>query len=242
MSTQTSTRTVTPAGKTIEQLRLERGWDVYEMARRAGVTPNTVLSVEKSNKCFLMTINGFRAAFGLPDNEQLLGGPSPKPIRVTGARRIQIRIRLRIPFTNFDFTDQLAAVINWLIKLIDPQGDVEVLAVAPGSVVITLEMDEPDTRKLVSAFGVGELAHAKYEITSIGIEEDGSFTEYTAPSIHRREVQRQRTPQQPAPQMPQKSLLDRFAAWLFGENAASAAPPPYKEEGASVFDRFKQKR
>jgi len=59
--------------------------------------------------------------------------PAPKPSG--DGPRIQLRLRFVLPFMDFDFTEQLVKIIEFLIKLLDPSGDIEVVSVAPGSVM-----------------------------------------------------------------------------------------------------------
>jgi transcriptional regulator with XRE-family HTH domain len=250
MAVQSSGRTVKPAGDTIRRLRLEKGWDVSEMATRAGCTVKTVESVEASSPCFLFTLTGFSKAFGLPDNSQLLAEPAspPKPAVRQGSR-IQLKMRFKFPYTDFDFTDQLVKIIRFLIRLIDPDGDIEVVGVAPGSVIVTLEMEVQDAHKLVSALGVGELDCL--DISSITTNfGSGDPVEFAAPP----KVESTPAPAGPAPQpghtgapeSSKPSVFKRLYDWWTADPDQGKSQSPYKDksysEGASIFDRFKQRR
>jgi hypothetical protein len=100
--------------------------------------------------------------------------PSPIP----SGDRVQIKIRLNLPFAECDFATWLISLINKLIWLVDPSGEMEVIAVAPGSVVITLEMDDMDARKTIGAFGTGELEELGIAsiATNFGAGEPAVFT------------------------------------------------------------------
>ncbi len=243
MATKLSTaRTVKPAGETIQRLRLQKGWSVEEMAAKAGCTPVTVQKIEASKDCFLFTITCFSKAFGLPDNSLLLADPVGVPRPASSSTRVQLRIRLAIPFTNFDFTEQLVRLINLLIRLIDPQCEIEIVGVAAGSVVITLEMDAEDAKKTVSAFGSGELEplHIAAMTTNFG---SGELVEFTSIAKTENSISLPLRSQQPAaPPPPKQSLMKRLSIWLFGEGSQHSDPPPYREKGASIFERFKQRQ
>lgn len=55
------------APRRIKELRQQRGWSVEDVARRARVTPRTVLYVEKGHaEPKARTLAGLAEAFGLP--------------------------------------------------------------------------------------------------------------------------------------------------------------------------------
>lgn len=240
MTTKLSTaRTVKPAGETIRRLRLQKGWSVEEMAAKAGCTPVTVQKIEACKDCFLFTITCFSKAFGLPDNSLLLADPAAVPQPASGSSRVQLRIRLTIPFTNFDFTEQLVKIINFLIKLIDPQGEIEIVGVAPGSVVIMLEMDAQDARKAVSAFGSGELDALNIAAITTNFG-SGELVEFTPIATETNSIPPPRRSLPAPPPKPKQSLMARLSIWLFGDGSQHSDPPPYREKGATIFEKFKR--
>jgi hypothetical protein len=232
-------RTVKPNGEACRRMRIERGWDELAMAAKTGLTKKTIESVEAGNPCFLFTLSAFKDAFGLPDTTPLLEPDQPIPPPVYGGPRVRVIIRLRLPFADCDFTQWLINLINKIIVLIDPTGNIEVVGVAIGSIIITLEMDANDTRKMVSAFGSGEFDDLRFDSIATNFGQ-GETLEFKAITRTQAFVRPPRPPA-PTPQpKPQKSLFQRLSTWLFGEGGSRSDPPPYREQGASIFDRFKQ--
>lgn len=238
-------RTVKPNGEVCKRMRIERGWDVAAMAVKTGLTRKTVESVEAGNRCFPFTLKAFSDTFGLPDLTPLLEEPRLLPSPIVDVDRVQLRIKLWLPFADCDFTQWLIGIVNKLIKLIDPMSEIEVVAVSPGSVIIILEMSAQDTRKAVSAFGSGELDEIEIAsmMTDFGAGEIVEFNAIDRTPAVADPPPRPSPPSAPSPQgKPEKSLLGSMWVWLFGEGSKSSAPPPYKEKGATIFDRFKQKK
>jgi transcriptional regulator with XRE-family HTH domain len=229
-------RTVAPDGDLCKRMRIDKGWDVTEMAAKVGLTKKTVESIEAGNRCFVFTLKAFSDAFGLPDIKPLLKDPNAVPPRITGADRVQFKIRLSFPFADRDFTSWLIWFINKLIKLIDPKGEFEVLAVAPGSTIITIEMTADDAGKAVSSFAAGELndLHIRSITTNFGSGEPVEFKPIPRNPVDSNSPK----PSNPAssPQRaPEKSLFERFSTWLFGEGSQSSDSPTYKEKSSSIF-------
>ena len=159
-------RTFKPNGGLCKQTRIQKGWDEAAMAAKAGLTPKTIASVEACNPCFLFTLKSISDALGLADVSQLIDSGEPPIPPIPPGKRIQLKIKVRLPFPDCDFTKWLVWFIQKLINLIDPDGGMEIVGIAPGSIIITLEMTEKDTRKTVSALGSGELDELDIESIS----------------------------------------------------------------------------
>lgn len=241
-------RTVKPNGELCKSLRLQKVGDVAAMAARSGLTKKTVQSVESGRRCFVLTLQAFGDVLDLDDISQLLEDPYSLPPPIAGGNRVQLKLKFVLPYAECDFTEWLIRIVNVIIKVIDPMGEIEVIAIAPGSVIVTLEMNASDAKKTVSAFGSGELNNLSLGsiTTNFGYGALQEFNAIPAPAetiiglFHRLRMQ----PQPPQGEPAGKSLWQRFTVWFFGTPGQTSDPPPYRDSAqrSSIFDRFKQNR
>ena len=129
----------------IKRLREEKGWNVSEMAGKVGCSKRTVDSVEAGKCCFIFTLSNFAEALGLAAKDILEGKePEPPPAR----RSVQVQLTIRIPFEEFDQSDQLVSFIELAKYVLKTSQPINVINVADGSTVIGLEFDEYDYHRL----------------------------------------------------------------------------------------------
>jgi transcriptional regulator with XRE-family HTH domain len=154
MDEKPKSRTVTPAGDTIRQLRLAKGWRVEDLARKAKCSVKTVENLEAGEQVYLCTLRSVAEAFGV-EYATLLVGAVPAPAT---KNRLEVQIKLSIPFDVFDQSGQLVSVIEALTRLIGARKGIDVTGIEEGSVIIKLDMDANDASRLIQAFGKGKLS------------------------------------------------------------------------------------
>jgi len=241
-------RTVKPNGALCKRLRIDKVGDVAAMAARTGLTKKTVESVEAGRRCFVLTLQAFGDVLDLDDISQLLEDPYSLPPPIAGGNRVQLKLKFVLPYAECDFTQWLITIVNAIIKVIDPLSEIEVIAIAPGSVIVTLEMNAGDAKKTVSAFGSGELNNLSLGTitTNFGYGALQEFNAIPAPTeaIIRLFPPLRMQPQPPQPKPATKSLFERFTLWFFGTPGQTSDPPPYRDSAqrSSIFDRFKQNK
>jgi len=168
-TTRPSARSTPIAGAALQRLRVNKGWDVAELAARAGCTKDTVTRAEAGSRVFLATAKALADALGVKPDSLLTktndgAAEQDKTPNGQGAALVDLHIKycdmevkLSIPFDQFDQCDQLVALVNMIGLAIQSKYGIGVKAVRKGSTIITLEMAEDDARRLVIAFKSGRL-------------------------------------------------------------------------------------
>ena len=170
METPTKSRTVTPSVATIRRLRLERGWRVEDLARKAKCSVKTIENVERGQNVYVFTLTKLADALGVSYVTLVAGNePPPLPPTLTSRSRFEVEIKVAVPYENFDECDQLVGFVELLKRLLERAGDVQVKAVREGSVVIVLEVNDDDIPGLFKQFMDGELR--KFGVESMSIVE-----------------------------------------------------------------------
>ena len=163
MEMQPKSRTVRPDAEAIKRLRLEKGWRVEDLAAHAGCSEKTVANVERGANVYMFTLAKLAEKLGV-EYGALVAGGKPAPEAPRPEPRVQVQIVLSIPFDQFDESEQLGGFIEFLKQVMKGGGNINVVGVAPGSTIITLEMPIQDMIALYSAYKAGKLA----EIHCIG--------------------------------------------------------------------------
>ena len=172
MEMQPTNRTVRPDAEAIKRLRLEKGWRVEDLAKKAICSVRTLDNIEKGASVYMNTLSKIANALDVEYKTLLPGGeppaepPRPEP-------RVQVQITFAIPFAQFDESKQLGGLIEFLKKFMKGGGDVDVLGVEPGSTIITLEMNVEDMNALLSAYKKGKLA--EIHCTELRLSHAGRF-------------------------------------------------------------------
>ncbi|HMP03658.1 MAG TPA: helix-turn-helix transcriptional regulator [Gemmatales bacterium] len=140
----------------IRLLREAKGWGQQALADRAVVSIKTINSVEQGKPAHLSTFAKIAKALGVEPSE-FLDGYDPAAhlasdtIRAL-SKRVEVQIKLSIPFEEFDESDGLTNLVQMLSALIKARQEIGVVEVSPGSVKVTLEMHPDDLRELIAAF------------------------------------------------------------------------------------------
>lgn len=150
--------TFKPDAKKIERLRLQKGWEVSVLARKALISKRTLTNIMNGEHVRLDTISRIAGAFKVECQELICGEGSPleNAQAITG-RRVEVEIKLSFPFDDFDETKQLETFIHELARVLSARDPIVVNNVRAGSTIITAEMSEDDLIALVEAFGQSAL-------------------------------------------------------------------------------------
>jgi transcriptional regulator with XRE-family HTH domain len=80
MVNQLKNRTVTPDGKAIQRLRIEKGWRVEDLAKKAKRSLKTVENIERGANVYLCTLTTFAQALGVEVSTLMTGSVPDEPI------------------------------------------------------------------------------------------------------------------------------------------------------------------
>jgi transcriptional regulator with XRE-family HTH domain len=150
-------------------MRLERGWRVEDLAKRAECSVKTVENVERGAKVYLATLKRIAEAVGveflsLVSEWNTESSPKPDPKLNpkaqqprTGGKRVEVQIKLSINLDQFDETDQFTSLLQALVRAIAATSEVGAVSIESGSTIIKLEMSEEDAMALVRAYENGRL-------------------------------------------------------------------------------------
>ena len=142
----------------IRRLREAKGWGQQVLANRAVVSFKTVHSVEQGKPAQLSTFAKIAKALGV-EPCKLIDGHDPDSLRPAGGRGkcVEVKLTLSIPFGEFDETDGLDRLTAFLTSVIEAKNAIIVDSVAPGSVEVSLLVDEKDAPRLIQAFAGNQL-------------------------------------------------------------------------------------
>ncbi len=149
-------RTVRPDGEKIKRLRLAKLWRVEDLAKQAKCSVKTVENVERGANVYMFTLAKFATALNV-ESASLLAGAELPVDPPKKERRIEVNLKINIPFDDFDQSDQLIKLIESLKAIVNANDHIEVTRLMAGSTIITLEMSEADVHSLIAAFMAGKL-------------------------------------------------------------------------------------
>jgi transcriptional regulator with XRE-family HTH domain len=149
-------QTFQPDLKRLDNLRIKRGWTLQQLAAKAIVSVRTLNSIRQGKSVDLTTVSKLARAFGEP-LESLLVGYSPEAPVETTTPRIEVQLKLSIPFEDFDEAEHLTSFIEALTKLIGAKGMVNIADVKDGSTIVTVDVEEDDMCRLIAAYLDGRL-------------------------------------------------------------------------------------
>jgi transcriptional regulator with XRE-family HTH domain len=150
MASQVKNRTVAPDGEAIQRLRIEKGWRVEDLAKKARCSLKTVENVERGRSVYLYTLSKFAQALGVEVSTLMAGAAPPDPPKKE--RRFKVQFTLEIPFEEFDESMQLVSFLNMLRDYLQAKDEIAVVGIEEGSTIITLEMSLDDIQRLIDVF------------------------------------------------------------------------------------------
>jgi transcriptional regulator with XRE-family HTH domain len=173
MAEPSKSRTVRPDGEKIARLRKAKLWRVEDLARKAGVSVKTVENVEHGANVYMFTLAKFATALGV-ENSALLAGADPPDDLPKKKRQIEVSLTIKIPFDDFDQSDELMSLIEKMTAVVKAHDHIEVTGLMAGSTIITLEMSEADVHSLIAAFMAGKLDEMKVQEVNLRLTHEKS--------------------------------------------------------------------
>ncbi|KAJ3064541.1 hypothetical protein HK102_008175, partial [Quaeritorhiza haematococci] len=164
-------RTLPINGDAVRTLRLQRGWNIDDLARKAGCTSRTIENIERGGKrVYAITLVEIAKALGVSHADllsEIIGQDSePEGRRVSG-----VCIHFTMNFRHVDASDELVALMNRLAAAIGASSEIEVFALEDGSLVVVVGMSEEDALRLVEAFGDEVSKGEEGRLDALAVEE-----------------------------------------------------------------------
>ncbi len=141
----------------IRMLREAKGWGQQALSDRAVVSIKTLNSIEQGKPAQLSTFAKIAKALGVEPSAFLEGHQTNAPAADQAERRVEVKITLSIPFENFDETEGLDRLVGLFTSLMNAKNAVTITGLSPGSVQLTMLVDEEDVPRLMQAFAQGKL-------------------------------------------------------------------------------------
>jgi transcriptional regulator with XRE-family HTH domain len=170
MANKLQNRTVEPDGVEIQRLRIEKGWRVEDLAKKAGCSLKTVENVEKGANVYIYTLKRVASALGVEPSDLLIDGDdAPLERRRKKERVFRITFEVSVPFDEFDESSDLVSFLQTLVSRLGG-GEMEPTGVKEGSTLIEVEMTLEQFLELAEAYADGRLDDLNIE--SIGTPDD----------------------------------------------------------------------
>src|SRR5579885_2695836 len=123
MANKLKNRTVEPDGVEIQRLRIEKGWRVEDLAKKAGCSLKTVENVEKGANVYIYTLKRVASALGVEPSELLIDGDdAPLGRRRKKERVIRITFEVSTPYDEFDESSDLVNLLQELVNRLGGRG------------------------------------------------------------------------------------------------------------------------
>ena len=142
-------RTFKPDADKIEKLRVQKGWALPDLARKAGVSNRTIDGVMKGQPVIISTMDKLAKAFGTRPDALLVGYVEEPPKLDPAAKRSKLKLHFESPYDTFDETIDIPAIIAAFGRVTDSHGDFEANKDFKGLVVISIEMLADDLDFLI---------------------------------------------------------------------------------------------
>lgn len=170
MANKLKNRTVEPDGVEIQRLRIEKGWRVEDLAKKAGCSLKTVENVEKGANVYIYTLKRIASALGVEPSELLIDGDdAPLERRRKKERVIRITFEVSTPYDEFDESSDLVNLLQALVNRLGGK-EMEPTGVEEGSTLVEVEMTLEQFLELAEAYADGRLDDLNIE--SIGTPDD----------------------------------------------------------------------
>lgn len=141
----------------IRNMLNNNGWSQEDLAEKAGVNTKTVTRMLKGLSCNISTISFVAGALKVQPAAIIDDGTSDSVPDTTIDQRIEVSIKVLLPYDTGNESKQAAQIVALLTRLIEAQGVIAVNSTSPGSVKLNLEMDQRDVGRLFLAFIRDEL-------------------------------------------------------------------------------------
>ena len=132
------------------QKRQDVGWSQRTLAKRSFCSLTTVKSIENGNDAFPSTIEKVCKPLGLKLADLTIGAEqcAERPSDLTSKREVYVKIFLKADFDRFD-ESKIGRVIQQLRTDHGVEGEIVVVVVEKGSIVVKLKMEESDALVLL---------------------------------------------------------------------------------------------
>ena len=167
MGVRVIARSVQPDGDAIRGHRVELGLRAEDLAAAAKCSVRTISNAERGERVYPYFLKKIAAALEVPYSSLLADDGDAPPEPAAPLPRVEVRIVLGVQFGEFDQSTELVTLIERLVEVIGAKYVVEVKAVTPGSVVVTIELSEDDALRLLAAFKENGSLHP---LRVIGVE------------------------------------------------------------------------
>jgi RNA polymerase sigma factor (sigma-70 family) len=146
----------------VKRLRTEKGWSQEELANRANVSKKTVENMEASRPTYAGTLAKVARALGVelkqllaPDRPPVSNGqPGSGDVAQT---RSSIEIVIKGDFDHFT-EEKESQFLGCIRTLLHITGDIRIVNIREGSVVLTVELTSEQANQLLQAVQAGALA------------------------------------------------------------------------------------
>ena len=166
-----SQRTFKPDAEKIDKLRVQKGWALPDLARKACVSNRTIDSIMLGNEVVISTLAKVANAFDAPVDSLIVGYVAEPPVKT---KRFTVAFRMAVEYEEFDEAKDLIQFLAALQKLLDPMNDrMDVLDVVHGSVTIEINMSVPDIMKLLQRWIDGDIQMIGYDIKDHPLDQYG---------------------------------------------------------------------
>jgi len=140
----------------IHELRESKGWSQEMLAKKAGIDPKTMSKLLNGGECRLSTIALIAEALGVEPGLLIVGNdpdpPDGAPPAVLQAARVKVQLKVNLDYDTFDELRHLEELLPRLKEIIGARHDINIIAIARGSVLVTLSMAAEDVKLLISAY------------------------------------------------------------------------------------------
>ena len=136
----------------IRHLREAKGWGKEAFAKKSVISIKTLKSVEKGNAAHMSTFGKIAKALGVEPSAFLEGHGPDAPASGPAEKRVLMTLTLSIPFEDFEETEGIDRLSAFLMAVINSKNAIAITDVVPGSVKLTILVDEEDAPRLMQAF------------------------------------------------------------------------------------------
>lgn len=140
----------------INELRESKGWSQEMLSKKAGIDPKTMSKLLNGGECRLSTIALIAEALGVEPGRLIVGNdpdpPDGAPPAAVQSAKVKVQLKVNLDYDTFDELRHLEEILPRLKAIIGGRHDINIIAIARGSVLVTLSMEAEDVKRLISAY------------------------------------------------------------------------------------------
>lgn len=169
----------------IHKLRESKGWSQEMLAKKAGIDPKTMSKLLNGAECRLSTISLIAQALGVEPGSLIVGNDPNPPLEAipwaSGEKPVKVKIEFELEFDSFDDLKFVESMLPKMRKSVGMDHEINVTAVARGSVLVTVSMSPGDADSLILAYLDGTLD--KFSVKSLTILSEDYECPWGLPSV-----------------------------------------------------------